>query len=49
MDTAPGDVPITYADVAKAKRLLGFSAAVRIDEGVERYVRWFLDRETSRV
>lgn len=46
---APGDVPITYADVAKAKRLLGFSPAVRIDEGVERYVRWFIDREASRV
>jgi len=42
---APGDVPITYADATKAKELLGFKAAVRIDEGVERYVRWFLERE----
>ncbi|OGP15643.1 MAG: epimerase [Deltaproteobacteria bacterium GWA2_54_12] len=41
----PGDVPITYADAAKAKELLGFTAAVRIDEGVERYVKWFLERE----
>jgi UDP-glucuronate 4-epimerase len=41
----PGDVPITYADAAKAKELLGFIAAVRIDEGVERYVKWFLERE----
>src|SRR3972149_6640650 len=49
MDPAPGDVPITYADVAKAKRLLGFSPAVRIDEGVERYVRWFLERQASKV
>src|SRR3989304_2112374 len=49
MDTAPGDVPLTYADVAKAKRLLGFSPAVRIDEGVEGYVRWFLERQASKV
>lgn len=42
---APGDVPITYADVTKASELLGFTAAVRIDEGVNRYVKWFLDRE----
>lgn len=41
----PGDVPITYADAARAKELLGFTAAVRIDEGVERYVKWFLERE----
>lgn len=42
---APGDVPITYADVAKAKRLIGFEPKVVIDEGVARYVRWFLERE----
>lgn len=46
---APGDVPVTYADVAKARRLLGFDPKVRIDEGVEIYVRWFLEREASRI
>lgn len=44
----PGDVPITYADATKAKELLGFKAAVRIEEGVDRYVRWFLDREARK-
>ncbi|MBI5562955.1 MAG: GDP-mannose 4,6-dehydratase [Deltaproteobacteria bacterium] len=42
---APGDVPITYADVTKARRLLGFEPAVDIAEGVRRYVKWFLERE----
>ncbi|MEK7774161.1 MAG: NAD-dependent epimerase/dehydratase family protein [Deltaproteobacteria bacterium] len=42
---APGDVPITYADVAKAGRLLGFEPKVGIEDGVARYVRWFLERE----
>ncbi|MDO8427422.1 MAG: GDP-mannose 4,6-dehydratase [Deltaproteobacteria bacterium] len=45
---APGDVPLTYADVEKAKRLLGFDPKVRIEEGVNRYVKWFLEREKSR-
>lgn len=46
-DTVPGDVPITYADVTKAKRLLGFAPKVRIDEGVERYVKWFIETQES--
>lgn len=46
---APGDVPITYADVTKARELLGFKAAVRIDEGVKRYVKWYLDRQRASV
>jgi UDP-glucuronate 4-epimerase len=37
----PGDVPITYADISKARRLLGYDPQVRIEEGVERFVRWF--------
>lgn len=45
LDAAPGDVPITYADVTKAKKLLGFEPKVRIEEGVARYVEWFLKRE----
>ena len=30
----PGDVPITYADVAKAKDLLGYAPKVGIEEGI---------------
>ncbi len=41
----PGDVPVTYADVSKAGRLLGFSPKVSIEEGVGRYVKWFLERQ----
>ena len=42
MDTQPGDVPITYADVSKAARLLGYEPAVSIEEGASKYVDWFL-------
>lgn len=41
----PGDVPITYADVSKASRLLGYSPKVPIREGLRRFVAWY--RETS--
>jgi UDP-glucuronate 4-epimerase len=37
----PGDVPITYADVSKAARLLGYSPKVPIREGLRRFVRWY--------
>jgi UDP-glucuronate 4-epimerase len=41
----PGDVPITYADVRKAGRLLGYAPKVPIREGLGRFVAWY--RETS--
>lgn len=44
----PGDVPITYADVTKARRLLGYSPKVPIREGLHRFVAWYLDRHRER-
>ncbi len=37
----PGDVPITYADVSKAARMLGYSPKVPIREGLRRFVAWY--------
>lgn len=37
----PGDVPITYADVSKAGRMLGYSPKVPIREGLRRFVAWY--------
>ncbi len=37
-----GDVPITYADIGKARRLLGYSPQVTFSVGIERFVKWFL-------
>jgi UDP-glucuronate 4-epimerase len=41
----PGDVPITFADISKAKKVLGYNPQVRIEEGIPRFVEWF--RRTS--
>ena len=38
----PGDVPITYADVAKAGRILGYAPKVPIREGLARFVAWYV-------
>src|SRR5215208_898623 len=37
----PGDVPQTYADVSKARRLLGYDPRTPIEEGIRRFVEWF--------
>jgi UDP-glucuronate 4-epimerase len=37
----PGDVPVTFADVRKAERLLGFKARVSLEEGLRRSVEWY--------
>jgi UDP-glucuronate 4-epimerase len=36
----PGDVPLTYADVSKAQRLLGYVPTTPIEEGIRRFVAW---------
>ncbi|HWS52983.1 MAG TPA: NAD-dependent epimerase/dehydratase family protein [Pyrinomonadaceae bacterium] len=37
----PGDVPQTFADISKARRLLGYDPQVPIEEGIRRFVEWF--------
>jgi UDP-glucuronate 4-epimerase len=37
----PGDVSITYADVSKARALLGYVPSTPIDAGLERFVAWY--------
>lgn len=42
MKDQPGDVPITCANISKAKKLLGYSVKVPIEEGIKRFCEWFL-------
>ncbi len=37
----PGDVPQTYADISKARRLLGYNPQTQIEEGIRKFVEWF--------
>jgi UDP-glucuronate 4-epimerase len=38
----PGDVPKTYADIEKAKRLLGYNPQTQIGEGLKKFYDWFI-------
>lgn len=37
----PGDVPQTFADITKARRLLRYDPQTQIEEGIQRFVEWF--------
>jgi UDP-glucuronate 4-epimerase len=47
MPDQPGDVPITYADISKARKLLGYSPATPFQEGIAKFVSWH--RETAHI
>ncbi|MEL7585934.1 MAG: GDP-mannose 4,6-dehydratase [Prolixibacteraceae bacterium] len=38
----PGDVDITYADIEKAKSLLGYHPKYSFEEGIRNFVDWYL-------
>jgi UDP-glucuronate 4-epimerase len=39
----PGDVPATYADIARAREKLSFEPLTPIEVGIPRFVQWYLD------
>jgi UDP-glucuronate 4-epimerase len=36
-----GDVPVTWADISRAERMLGYKPQVPLAEGLTRFVEWF--------
>jgi UDP-glucuronate 4-epimerase len=38
----PGDVPLTCADISKARKLLGYNPSTRLSDGLPRFIDWFL-------
>ncbi|HEY4417092.1 MAG TPA: GDP-mannose 4,6-dehydratase, partial [Verrucomicrobiae bacterium] len=43
----PGDVPITFADISKAREKLGYNPQVKVAKGIPMFVDWF--RKTQLV
>ena len=37
----PGDVPITYADISKARNLLNYNPETKIEKGIKLFIEWF--------
>ena len=47
----PGDVPVTFADISKARRLLNYDPHTKIETGIPNFVAWYqnLHAEASKV
>ena len=41
----PGDVPLTCADISKARKLLGYDPVTPLRDGLPKFIDWFLMRE----
>ena len=41
----PGDMPLTCADISKARKLLGYNPATKFSKGLPRFVKWFLSSQ----
>jgi UDP-glucuronate 4-epimerase len=37
-----GDMPLTYADISKARKLLDYNPTTKLSEGLPRFIDWFL-------
>jgi UDP-glucuronate 4-epimerase len=37
----PGDVPLTFSDISKAKKLLNYNPQTKIGDGIRKFVDWF--------
>jgi len=44
----PGDMPLTCADISKARKLLDYRPTTRLNEGVPRFVEWFLEFQNGQ-
>lgn len=41
----PGDVDRTYADITKAKQLIGYNPKTSFKEGIQNFVSWYLENK----
>lgn len=40
----PGDVPITFADITKARHLFNYDPTTKIADGIPKFVEWFREK-----
>jgi len=43
----PGDVPVTYADISRARAEIGYAPKTPVAEGVEKFVGWFRENTVN--
>jgi UDP-glucuronate 4-epimerase len=40
----PGDMPLTCADISKARKLLGYNPKTKFEDGLPKFIDWFIGR-----
>ncbi len=43
----PGDVEVTYADITKSKKMLGYNPRTKVEEGVPKFVKWYIENREA--
>ena len=47
-DEQPGDVPLTWADISKAGKLLGYRPKTGLEDGLKKFVAWYRSADPSQ-
>ncbi len=42
----PGDVPKTFADISRAKKLLNYQPTTKLDDGLKKFYEWFTQNKS---
>ena len=45
----PGDVDRTYADISKAKKIIGYEPKTTFEEGIKKFVNWYKENKTGEI
>lgn len=43
----PGDVPVTYADISRAREKLGYNPTTKIADGIPKFVEWYREKSNQ--
>jgi UDP-glucuronate 4-epimerase len=43
----PGDVPLTFADISKARELLNYNPQTKIEDGIPKFTEWFVGQRQN--
>jgi UDP-glucuronate 4-epimerase len=44
LPTPAGEMPLTHADLTKARRVLGYAPKISFEDGIRRFARWLHER-----
>ncbi|MGH2638838.1 MAG: GDP-mannose 4,6-dehydratase [Rhabdochlamydiaceae bacterium] len=47
LPTQPGEMSMTYADISKSGRALGFNPQISLEQGLDQFLTWFLQKKET--